>query len=238
MFFAIQVLGLMVALPLELLLIARLKHDEYRRFPFVFLYAVIYFLTTIAEIPSMVAMYSGAKEAENLLAFVYWLDEVIMQVLVYLVVLSLIYKATAGLRSRRLVRASLLAGAVVFTAVSYFLHYSPGTKPGLWMTPFTRDLNFCSAILDLALWALLIGSRLKDHRLLMLSGGLGIQFTGEAIGEAFRSLAIQNRSRPLSAVGSLLMMLTSLISLYIWCQAFRTQTVGKRHAALAPDHSK
>ena len=52
------------------------------------------------------------------------------------------------------------------------------------MTPWTRDLNFCSAILDLALWALLIAAREKDHRLLLLSGGLGIQFTGEAIGES------------------------------------------------------
>ena len=41
------------------------------------------------------------------------------------------------------------------------------------MTPWTRDLNFGAAILDLGLWALLIGSRQKDRKLLLVTGALG-----------------------------------------------------------------
>jgi len=37
------------------------------------------------------------------------------------------------------------------------------------MTPWTCDLNFCSAILDLRCWMMLIAAREKDHRLLLLS---------------------------------------------------------------------
>ncbi len=38
------------------------------------------------------------------------------------------------------------------------------------MTPWTRDLNFGAAILDMGLWALLIGSQRKDRKLLLVTG--------------------------------------------------------------------
>jgi len=96
------------------------------------------------------------------------------------------------------------------------------------MTPWTRDLNLCSAILDMALWALLIASRDKDYCLLLLSGGLGIRFTGEAIGTSLRQLALSTRSRPLSLSGGVLMVLANLVFLYVWWQAFRRRPSGRR----------
>jgi len=69
---------------------------------------------------------------------------------------------------------------------------------------------------------LLLASRVKDSRLLMISGGLGIQFAGEAIGESLRSIAIQHRLRTLSFAGSLLTSLVDMASLYIIWQAVRT----------------
>jgi hypothetical protein len=99
------------------------------------------------------------------------------------------------------------------------------------MTPWTRDLNFCSAILDLALWALLIAAREKDQCLLLLSGGLGIKFTGEAVGTSIRQLALRTRSRTLSLSGGVLMLLANLIFLYIWWQAFRTTPVRQQRGA-------
>jgi hypothetical protein len=89
------------------------------------------------------------------------------------------------------------------------------------MTPWTRELNLCASILDLLLCALLIGSRKKDHRLLILSGALGIQFTGEAIGESIRQIA-QAGHRGLSYGASLGITATNIIFLYLWWQAFRT----------------
>jgi hypothetical protein len=90
------------------------------------------------------------------------------------------------------------------------------------MTPWTRDLNFCSAILDLGLWALLIGSRTRDHQVLLLSGALGIKFAGESIGESVRQLAIRNRSRPISLTGNVIIMLANVFFLYVWWQCLRT----------------
>jgi len=100
--------------------------------------------------------------------------------------------------------------------VSLVVHHQPGVKMGKWMTPWTRDLNFCAAILDLGLWALLIRSREKDYRLLMVSGALGIQFAARAMGEALRE--ISGTAVPVAGV---MIMLANLTCTYIWWQAFR-----------------
>jgi hypothetical protein len=226
--FAIQLCGVVIGLPLELLIIAALLRGGYRRFPLVFAYTIADFLTTVVELPSGVGYIRSLPWAANAYAALYWFDETVLQILVYAVVMSLIYQATGKLRSRRIVRVSLIAGAILFAGISFLIHRDPALNVGSFMTPWIRDLNFCSAIFDLALWALLIASREKDHRLLLLSGGLGIQFTGEAIGESTRDLAIRSHSRPISLFGNSLIMLTNLLFLYIWRQALRTAPVRQR----------
>ncbi|MGA2268159.1 MAG: hypothetical protein ABSH44_06775 [Bryobacteraceae bacterium] len=223
--FAIQLCGVLIGLPLELLIIAAMLRGGYRRFPLIFVYTIADFLTTVVELPSGLGYVRSMPWSADAYAAVYWLDEGILQVLVYAVVMSLIYQATGRLRPRRIVRASLIAGAILFAGISFLIHWNPALNTGSFMTPWTRDLNFCSAILDLALWALLIASREKDHRLLLLSGGLGILFTGEAIGESARELAMRSHSRPISLLGNSLIMLTNLLFLYIWWQALRRAPV-------------
>jgi hypothetical protein len=194
----------------------------------VFAYTIADFLTTVVELPSGLSYFRSAPWAATAYASIYWLDEAILQVLVYAVVMSLIYQATGRLRSRRIVRASLIAGAILFAGASFLIHRNPALNVGSFMTPWIRDLNLCSTVLDLALWALLIASREKDHRLLLLSGGLGILFTGEAIGESTRDLAIGSHSRPISLFGNSLIMATNLLFLYIWWQALRTEPVRRQ----------
>lgn len=217
---AIQVGALLVWLPLNLLIIAALLRGEYRRFSFIFAYTVAEFLATAAEIPAYWAVYTHGQQAQALQVFVYWMDEAIAQVLIFAIVISLIHKATAQLAAGRVLRMLVIAGAFLFTAISFLIHYTPHVHTGLWMTPWTRDLNFGAALLDLVLWALLIASREKDRRLLLLSGALGIQFTGEAIGEAVRQLAIQHRSHPVALLGSTLVVAADILRSYIWWRAF------------------
>lgn len=218
--FGIQLCGWLIGVPLELLVIAALLRGAYKRFPFVFVFTIANFLTTVIEIPLTVAYYATGRSAaaERSMVYYYWRDEWILQVLVFAVVISLLYHATATLRARRMVRALLLGGAVLVAGTTFLVHYS-NALIGVWMTPWTRDLNFSSAILDLALWSILIASKEKDHRLLMLSGALGIQFTGEAIGESLRHLF---NTHVAEIPGNILIMLTNLVSLYIWWQTFRT----------------
>jgi hypothetical protein len=209
----LQVCAYLLGVPLELMVVAVLLRGEYRRYPFIFLYAVVDLLTTILEIQPSLAYSSGTPEAKHHWAQMFWINERIMQVLVFLLVISLVYSATQHLRPRRTLLTGIICGTLLVAAISFWAHYD---SMGRYMTPWTRDLNFCAAILDLGLWALLIGSRKKDYQLLLVTGALGIQFAGGAIGQSLRDM-----SPGIVAAASDLAMITSLARVYIWWRAFR-----------------
>jgi hypothetical protein len=226
--FAIDIVSTAIWLPLELLVIAALLRGEYRRFPLILAYTVAEFLATAAELPAYWAVYRGVKNATTQRTWLYSLDEVVLQALMYALVFSLLYQATEHLKTRRILRIAVIFGAVTFASASFWIHYiGPHDSIGSWLTPWTRDLSFCSAILDMALWTLLISSRAKDRKLLLVSGGLGIRFTGEAIGESLRQLASQRRSRPISYAGGLLVAIVDILCVFIWWQAFREKAPAK-----------
>ncbi|MGO9254881.1 MAG: hypothetical protein ACLQU1_01050 [Bryobacteraceae bacterium] len=217
--FILTAAGYVVGLPLELLVIAALLHGGYRQFPLVFAYIIAEFLTTVIEMPLALAYYH-TRDPHIAVAYVqwYWRDEVILQFLVFVVVISLIWQATSAARSRRPLRAALILGVILLAGISFLVHFNPKVPTGVWMTPWKRDLNFGSAILDMALWAMLIAKRQKDSRILMLSGGLGIMFAGQAIGESLRT---GHLSRAVVLPGSVLVMIINLLFYYIWWQTFR-----------------
>jgi hypothetical protein len=99
------------------------------------------------------------------------------------------------------------------------------------MTPWTRDLNFCAAILDLGLWATLIANRERNYRLLMISGALGVQFTGNAIAQALVDLSPFLRDH----AAAYLVPLPNLVCLYIWWQAFRHPADQARPKRFQPE---
>lgn len=229
--FAIQVCGWLVGVPLEFLLVAALLRGAYRQFPFVFAFASALMVTTLVEIPANVSSVLHPRDLQALKHFakIYWINQVILQALILAVVISLIDQAATHVRSRRLVRAVLIVGAVLFAGISFASHYSPTMKFfGHWMTPWTRDLSFGSAILDLGLWGILISSRRGDRRVLLISGALGMQFAGEAIGEALQSLTIAKRINSLDLAGAIITMLAGLACLYVWWRTFRPVPVAPR----------
>jgi hypothetical protein len=83
------------------------------------------------------------------------------------------------------------------------------------MTKVSRDLNICAVILDLILWSMLLAARRPNRRLLLLSGGLGIQLTGALIGESVRQI-----SRATVTLGGAVEVLTGFLGLYTWWRAF------------------
>jgi hypothetical protein len=66
---------------------------------------------------------------------------------------------------------------------------------------------------------MLISTKRKDHQLLMITAGLGLQFTGEAIGNALRQMS---QHRPVVLLtGNILLGASHLMRLYVWLEAFR-----------------
>jgi len=214
----LQVCAYLVGVPLELMVVAALLRGEYRRYPFIFLFAVVDLLTSVVEIQPSMAYDSGTLEAKRRWAQMFWFNERIMKILVFLLVISLVYSAAKHMRPRRTLLIGMICGTLLVAAISFWVHYDPNLTLGRYryMTPWTRDLNFCAAMLDLGLWALLIGSRQKDYKLLLVTGALGIQFAGGAIGQALRDM-----SPGIVAAASDFAMITSLARVYIWWQAFR-----------------
>jgi hypothetical protein len=218
MHLAVQITSYVIGLTLELMIMAVLLRGQWKEYPFVFAYVLGDFLTTVLEIgPGL--QYAGATaQVKRSYALLYWWNERIMQVLVFLLVISLIYRATAHKKTRHILLLGVICGILLFAGITLFIDYDPGSGHlGRWITPWLRNLNFCAAILDLGLWALLIGSPGKNYRLLMVSGALGIQFTGSAIGQAARQLS--HSSVELTAY---LIALSTQICLFILWRAFRT----------------
>ena len=211
-----QVSAYLIGVPLELMVIAVLLRGEYRRYPIIFLYAVVDLLTTILEIQPSMAYSSGNAEARHRWVQMFWINERIMQVLVFLLVISLVYSATKHMRPRRTLLIAMICGTLLVAAISLWAHSDLNGHPGRYMTRWTRDLNFCAAILDLGLWALLIGSKKKDYKLLLVTGALGIQFAGGAIGQSLRDM-----SPAIVTVASDFTVITGLARVYIWWRAFR-----------------
>jgi hypothetical protein len=221
--FVIQVCGWLIVIPLEILVIVALLRGGYRRYPIVFLYVIVNFVTTLVDIPiSTQSLLTHDLAVLRQAARVYWVNEWILQALIFATVLSLIDLAISTSRWRRLMRAGLAAGALLFAGTSFLIHYlPPPVKYGIWMTPWTRDLSVCATILDLALWMILIASRKSDRRILLISGALGMQFTGEAIGEAIVSLSMPHMVEALALTGSVVAVAANLACLYVWWQTFR-----------------
>ncbi len=216
-----QVAMYVVAVPFELMVIAvLLRGGQYRRYPFIFIYAVADLLTTVLESPFAIRYtLTDTPATKHAYSLVFWINERIMQVLVLLLVITLVYDATKHFRSRRTLLTGIVCVTMLLAAISLLYHmHDTRTLPGnfRYMTPWTRDLNFGAALLDMGLWALLIGSQRKDRKLLLVTGALGIQFTGAAIGQALR-----DTSPAIVAIAGDFVVLTNLARLYIWWQAFR-----------------
>jgi hypothetical protein len=229
--FAFQIVLYAVGLPLQVLVISALWRGRARQYPGVFLYILADFLTTVLEIwPSLSSRNATSKATIQTFAQLYWWDERIIQALIFVMVISLVYTATANMRPRRILLFGIIGGTLAFAAITFFIHVDPqpGVPIGKWMTPWTRDLSFGAAILDLGLWATLIANRQRNYRLLMVSGALGVQFTGEAIAQALRDLSPFLRDN----VATYLVPLPNLICLYIWWQAFRTRADKPSEARL------
>jgi hypothetical protein len=148
---------------------------------------------------------------------VFWINDSIRQVFLFIFVLSLVYRAMASGPARVAVQRLLIFGSLVLVAISYYGFYDP--RPSVWMTSIIRNMSFCAAIINLGLWAALIRRRQRDSQILLLSGGLGLQMTGEAMGHSLRNL--WQVSRNYAVLGNIVLVLAHLLCLFAWWQAFR-----------------
>ena len=181
-----------------------MQRGAYKRYPLLFLYCIILFLSGIVEV--------AVRDSADYRIF-YWINEAVLQILILAVMLSFLHRAMRQIPARRTVNMSLGIGIMLFSL--YSLLTTEGTR---LYTGLARNLSFVSALMNLALWLALMRGGRKDTQLLLLSAGIGIQTTGKAIGHSLRFLF---PSRSTVDAGNILIVAVHLLCLLTWLYAFR-----------------
>jgi hypothetical protein len=224
----LQVFAYACWFPLTLLTIDAVLRAGVRRYPLVFTYLVVTLLIGVSQAPAALAFHRSRSQGAWLRT-VQAAGEGLAYALLFAVVVSMIYQATARSGARRLLRAGLIAGALLVIAISFLVHYdSRGLQR--WITSWMRDIKFFAAVLDLALWGILLTRRNSDTRVLVLTGGMGIMFAGDAIGESVRQLSDRIDSPNLHLMGDTFIVLADLMFLYIWWRGFRHDAIVSKKA--------
>jgi hypothetical protein len=202
---------------LQAMVIQVMLRGVYRQYPLAFGYSVVLFLTTMMDTTRWILGTETLMVPKE-----FYQTEACRQFFLFAAVISFIDCAIGDLRYRPRLRLGLIIIALA-TASSSVLFHTEGSfafSVGV-ATKVARDLSFSAVILNLLLWSLLLARKSTDRTLLLVTGGLGLQFTGDAIGQSLRQLAQPNRIVWLLWMGNLLIVCSHLMRVYVWWEAFR-----------------
>ena len=200
------------------------QSPAYRRYPILFLLCLIMLCSTVVETAAALAPASFSFTQTEQYRLYYWINENVIQFFTFLLMISFIYRALDGIRGR----VTLCLGLVTAAALILVISLSGATFDNYrWMTPLSRNLSFCSALLNLVLWSALLRQKKREPQLLMVSAGLGLATTGKAIGHSLRRI-----STSAVVTGNLVIVVTTLLCLFLWWYSF------SRHVRLAASASR
>jgi hypothetical protein len=211
-----------VGLTLQYLVTQALIAGPFRQFTVVFAYILCLIITTVTDVIMSFDLGSLGK----IYLRYYWTADLLRESALYAVVISLVFHAMPDGRRRAALVRLLIVVAILFWIGSILAYQEPDLNR--WMVKVVRNLSFCSAVATLVLWFVLIASEKRDTRLLVITGGLGLQMTGEAICQSLRQI-----SKHTSLIGGLTMVFAHFLCLYIWWRAFQSQaqSVAAAHTA-------
>jgi hypothetical protein len=183
--------------------------------------------------------HAAQSDASRFYAQLYWTNDVIVDMLRFVLVAVLIYKVVGS--SKPLlgrILSGLVAAMLVLPFVLFhpFLQYRPRKgsytssqllnfgsalfqtyPPAAWFNSTSQLLSFGAAIMNVILWGALIQSKKRDPQILAVSLGLGILVTGTAVSYGFRHFAPEGQ---FTALFNIFLNLTQLAAWLIWCRAF------------------
>lgn len=215
----LQALTLLAGSVLYILVLTSLMGGLYREFPAIFLYTLFLLFSTATDVAAFYLLHPPSESYSEY----FWVVEFSRQTGLFAVVIALVFQAMPDTRRRtNLVRILITLGALFWLGSLIVLkddHLS------LWMTRVIRNLSFCSAIVNMVLWYILIAAERRSMRLLMVTAGLGLRMTGDAIGQALRHFSSVN----MNLLGNTVIILSHLLCMFIWWRAFRS-TFGEAEA--------
>ncbi len=203
-----------ITIAIQAVVIVFLLRGPFRRYPVLLLYCILQLATTLTE--GYVLRVFG--EASSIFRKLYWTDELVMDLLLFLMVIALTYRALEA-SPMRAGMGRLLGAVVLIVLVVPFVLFSARRFSTAWFDGTSQLLNFGAAIMNLGLWTALIGTKKRDPLLLSVSAGLGVAVTGAAIAFGLRRFT-PTLSTP-QHLADLFKTATYLASVAIWCWAFR-----------------
>ncbi len=200
----------------------------WRRYPVLFVYLC---LTFALSAPMSTAFLVAGASWTGVSRSAYWVLSLSMQLCGVFLVLALLRRAGELRRGTSRMVGWLAFGFFAMLAGSAVWHYEAlaAGRPNRWMTFVSRDAALVSTGLNLLLWSVLLSHRKRDHKLLFVSAGLGLQCTIDAIGHALRFFPNELRE-----VGDLVISAGSILTSYIWFRIFQPSTarsVGRMRTA-------
>lgn len=200
-----SLLGLVLQLALSVRLLTR-RHP----FPVLTLYSLALVAATGVESFAIIV------NDKRLYHQAFWLDEVFLDGLVVLLVLSFIHRSLRNQPNRASIMAGLTASVFLVGVLSTYFLYQPGVPAYRWMPAISRNIAFFAAALNMILWLLIIRRFHQNRDLLLFTGGLGIQTTGQAISLSLNTFLY---SKSTNWLPSLFAILSHFLCLYVWWRA-------------------
>jgi len=167
-----------------------------------------------------------------LYSHLYWTDEIIHDLLLFVVVIALAHQAAPPGPLRRKIDRLLMVAAIGVVALLFFVFHLRFTP---WPTSksfnsMAETLNFGAAIMNVALWGALVASRDRDPQLLKVSAGLGIRVSGMAMFYGVRHLFPPGDS---PFIPNVLLILVQLAGSAVLCLAFWPDATRRERPKMA-----
>jgi hypothetical protein len=213
-YYSFETLG-WISIVLLVVLVFLLLRGPFRQYPLILTYCVTQLILTVSE------DYLRIVNSLKLYTALYWTDEILLNLLLFLMVITFTYRAVGDSPLRAALGKMLGAVLVVVILVPVLIFKGPAFRSTPWLNHTSQLLSFCAAILNLGLWSALISNRRRDPQLLSVSTGLGIAVTGAAISYGVRGYF----SRSWIWVPDVFMSATFVVCMFIWCYAFRSKRV-------------
>jgi hypothetical protein len=195
---------------LQLGLIVFLLKGSFRRYPILFLYCIV----QVSVVVLSGWVFFGAGAGSPLYRNVYWTADVVVDLLLFLMVITMtreVMKQSPLWPAVGRMLSIIVVAAVVLPFVLFHPYFSQR-----WFRHASQLLSFSGALMNLFLWTGIIGKRDRDPQLLRVSAGLGVAVTGAAITYGL----LQFTSANFRWLPDLFKSLTEVASMVIWCWAF------------------
>lgn len=217
---------------LLLLLAGFLLRGAFRQYPLLLAYCGTQLVIVIGE--GLAFRTAGWKSA--LYRHVYWTGDLLHDLMLFLLVISLTYKTVEGgpvLHTVGRMLKIIVAAALALPFVIFHPYFT-----SRWFGHTSQLLSLGAAFMNLLLWTAIIGTKKRDFQLLMVSAGLGIAVTGLAV---YYGMWQFMTSDAVHWLPDLFNGVTHVAGIAIWCWAFRPafgrRTVGKSSGQPLPEHA-